>query len=101
MNLEVRAIEVIAIGGGLVSKFTPTLRALNGFTSGFARFNLRDVLAVGKINNTDETCNHSELPLFLTLILYHISGEKSIGRINKDSSKKSLKLYKLHKNGAS
>ena len=59
MYLEVYAIEVIAVGGGLVSKLAPTLRALNGFPSSFARLNLTNVLAVGKVNNTDKTCNHS------------------------------------------
>mgnify|MGYP003305705561 CR=1 FL=1 len=79
MHLEIHAIEVVAVGGGLVSKCTPTLRALNSFTSGFTRLNLRDVLAVGKIDNTDKACNHSQLPLFLTLILYHRLDKMSRG----------------------
>lgn len=79
MHLEVHAIEVVAVGGGLVPEGSPLLRALNGFARGFARLNLRDVLAVGKINNTDKACNHSQLPLFLTLILYHKFGKMSRG----------------------
>jgi hypothetical protein len=57
--LEVHAIEVVAVGGGLVSKLSPFLRALDSLTSRLARLNLTDVLAVGKVNNTDKTCNHS------------------------------------------
>jgi hypothetical protein len=57
--LEVHAIEVVAVGGGLVPKFTPLLGALDRLTSRLAGLNLTNVLAVSKVDNTDETYNHS------------------------------------------
>jgi hypothetical protein len=57
--LEVYAIEIIAEGGGLVSKLAPFLGALDRLTSRCASLNVRNVLAVGKVNNTNKTCSHS------------------------------------------